>query len=476
METQFNPNPVYFNNMDVGFTSQKEISCFEENCFFEFIPEEIITYILELYNHHYGKNETLKLRLIHPVFNALITDLFIKKIKPPQVDPDPMLFEYYDQKNGLGSLEIWNKSANQNFLRSALLDSEGIFVPEERFFEDDENVVEYYIKQLKQQFLRCNGFGPTTLSFLQYYREHLNKWGIPFQPKYLDVCLAGDEGFDSEDGIRDVKLMRHHFSLLAPMLTEFLQELSLSIPDADYEALTKDPVLEGKVEYSRLQNLFLFSSSPNLKAFELDLGTIDSPVVPPPYFTDLDFKVLEESCPNLTVVRFNFCFFKASFVEALVNSSLLGNLEVIHFRECIFEDLQWLLPLVESPRLGKLKSLFLPFHFEEQERDFREVLVKLRFNLSLGNLVELGISNKTLSFDAASLIFNFLCLNTSLEKFEEIVNLGVGPGNTINPSLARNLLKDTQHLKKFKPECLQCVYPDYYVVKNEDQTSPSQGR
>lgn len=480
MNTQFNPSTVNVNSMEVDFSSQIEESCFEENSFFEIVPMELIIYILELYKYQYGNNETLKLRLIHPIFNVLITDLFIRIINPPQVDPDPILFEHFDQKNaqknGLKSLEIWNKSTNQNLLRSVLMDSDKIFRPKERFFEDDEDVPEYYLKVLNKRYFRCNGFEQTNLSFLNYYLEYLKKWKIPFQPKYLDVCVAGDEGFDSENGLMDVKLMRHHFSHLAPMLTKFLKELSLSIPDADYGALTEDPVLEGKEEYSRLQNLFLFSSSPNLKAFHLDLGTIDPPVVPPPYFTDLDFKVLEESCPNLTVLKFNFCFFKPSFVEALVNSSLLDNLEVIHFRECVFEDLQWLLPLVESPRLGKLKSLFLPFHFEEQERDFREILVKLRFNLSLRNLVELGISNNTLSFDAASLIFNFLCLNTSLEKFEEIVNLGVNPGDTINPFLARNLLKDAQHLKKFKRECLQYVYPDYYVVKNEDQTSPPQGR
>lgn len=441
------------------------ISPQEETYFKGEIPWEIVDNILNLYKKMYGSKEILALRVIHSGFNNLITRVFIKIACPPEADPCKEFFDYVGTNSTQVSFrDVYLQSKEKLFLKSLLIEHKQIFEAENREHGSDEEEIEYYLNKLKVQFFHCSKFKGFPLGFLNRYRELLESQGIPFKPRFLELNLADDLSFDSFMDSGNIKEAVEYFNLTRHLFNKHLKKFFLTTQHADFFNLTEglqstDRFFKEKTEeetkFSRLRYLLSNTCLPGLTSFYLDFSSDEGlRADDEPDLNGLDIETLIELCPNLTHLSFNGCILSKCFIERLVESELLCNLEVLHLRNSVIEDLDSLCLLLSSDKLSNLVSLHLPYLTIYEGNSSDRVITTLQQNKNLSSLVELAVSDPILSYELVGYLFNFLILNTSLKSFKRFV--GLACEELISRSVL-DWIKDTEHLNSFDVSCLALI-------------------
>ena len=207
-----------------------------------------------------------------------------------------------------------------------------------------------------------------TLKVLDQCRLYWESRGVDANPRVLEY-----------DALKDPELetySKEYFQKLEPLLTCDLRELFLRFKPTIFSQIAEDQEkLEAKKaeeldeKPSKLEPLLFGKQLLRLTSFHLDLDGDDSlDAWIAICLRRKDVETLEMLLPNLRHLTFKCCYISNDFIEALLASAFIKNLESLRFSSCIFEnESEWLSKLLTYDKFNNLRCLQLPYIVDNKD-------------------------------------------------------------------------------------------------------------
>ena len=380
-------------------------------------------------------NQLLSLRLISRAANDEVTTVATAIIRVPNSQELPSDLERYGK-----NAAVYAGSSSVNLLNCFIYKSDCARVFEAVEDYHMEADVKQSLEKLKSFQYPCLRFKTNSVHLLTEYRLYLAALQKSFKPRLLDIELDAVEGlFEIEEEEKDKKASIAYYDQLEPLLTDDLQEFSITMDPDLFRALI-DP--EGAIDFEEeglepdtrtLERIFFGKKLDQLTALKIKLYSSN-------HFVDDDEKVrrfrnvdvisLETLTPNVRDLSLRHCFLEKGFVMRLVASPLLDQIERLNFYESLFEDRACLAQLFGSPKLANLREFALPYFDESVDQNLEAATRKLEENSNLGNLRALTVSDQELPKRTVAVLMRVLKYNTSLVNLETLDGFQINRGES----------------------------------------------